>query len=153
MHFVKDGLFFEKNSGSTMSDPSEYIVTLYMQLISQYQNLGTSFMKHFYSCNNTALSSYMGQTNQIFAPDTIMYVCEQQLKIFQMEGIILADADPHEISEDICTIVKGCVFEWCICNGEMDIEKTMRRIIGRYFRDVVKLNLTTSRKSGEGVPN
>lgn len=136
MQFIKDGLFFDEDFGKTISEPVEYVAALYMQLISEYRKLGISFMKNFYSCSNTALSAYMGQTNQSFSPNTIMYVCEQQLKKFQEEGKIHADEDVHEISEDICTIVKGCVFEWCICDGEMDIEKTLRRILGRYFSNI-----------------
>ena len=138
MYFIKNGLFFEENQEITVSDPAEYVTLLYMRLISLYQNLGIPFMKNFYSCSNTALSAYMGQTNQSFSPDTIMYICEQQLKKFQTEEKIRADINVHELSEDICTIVKGCVFEWCICNGEMDIEETLRRILGRYFRECMQ---------------
>ena len=138
MYFIRKGLFFEENHEINVSDPVEYVTSLYMQLISLYQNLGISFMKNFYSCNNSALSAYMGQTNQSFSPDTIMYICEQQLRKFQKEKKIRADINLHELSEDICTIVKGCVFEWCICNGEMDIEKTLRRILGRYFQECMQ---------------
>ena len=135
VYFLKSGCFFHKDFGATLSDPVEYVVALYMSLVAQYQDLGIRFMKNFYSCGNTALSSYMGQRNRSFAPDTIMYVCEQRLKQFQADGKLRLDADPHEISEDVCTIVKGCVFEWCICDSEMELEKTLRRIIEKYFQD------------------
>ena len=34
---------------------------------------------------------------------------------------------------DICTIVKGCVFEWCLSGGRPDIEAVLRRIVGNYL--------------------
>ena len=35
---------------------------------------------------------------------------------------------------DICTIVKGCIFEWCLVNGDMDIRESVYRIIGNYLK-------------------
>ena len=34
---------------------------------------------------------------------------------------------------DICTIVKGCEFEWCLVEGRPDIEAVLRRIVGNYL--------------------
>ena len=43
-------------------------------------------------------------------------------------------ADPHELCKDICTIVKGCVFEWCLSDGRIDVEEALLRILKRYLK-------------------
>lgn len=37
------------------------------------------------------------------------------------------------MSMDICTIVKGCLFEWALDDGQMDITKALQRIIRAYL--------------------
>ena len=59
--------------------------------------------------------------------------CERELLSARESGIIDKNADAHILSADICTIVKGCVFEWCLNDGEMEIERVLGRIIGNYL--------------------
>ena len=44
--------------------------------------------------------------------------------------------DAHMLSMDICTIVKGCVFEWALDDGHMDIAQTLQRIIKAYLNNM-----------------
>jgi hypothetical protein len=37
---------------------------------------------------------------------------------------------------DICTIVKGCVFEWALDDGQMDIAQALQRIIRTYLNNM-----------------
>ena len=61
--------------------------------------------------------------------------CERELLSARESGIIDKNADAHILSADICTIVKGkgCVFEWCLNDGEMEIKRVLGRIIGNYL--------------------
>ena len=59
--------------------------------------------------------------------------CERELLSAQESSIIDKNADAHILSADICTIVKGFVFEWCLNDGEMEIERMLGRIIGNYL--------------------
>jgi len=97
-------------------------------------DLGCDFMKSFYTTGNRALSAYMGTEGGAFAPDTVMARCERELTSARVEGFLSADADPHELSKDICTIVKGCVFEWCLSDGRIDVEEALLRILKRYLK-------------------
>ena len=51
----------------------------------------------------------------------------------QAEGCIQKNADIHQMSADICTIVKGCIFEWCLSEGKMDIEAAVQRMLKAYM--------------------
>ncbi len=37
------------------------------------------------------------------------------------------------LSMDICTMGKGCVFEWTLNDREMDMEASLKRIVGGYL--------------------
>ena len=133
MYFVKEESFAETSLDTPLSDPAGRVCELYMHLIRRYMDLGTDFMAKFYTTDNQALSAYMGAETESFAPDTVMYRCEQELSLMKEQHILSPDSDPHELSKDICTLVKGCVFEWCLSSGEIDIEKILLRILKRYL--------------------
>lgn len=91
-------------------------------------------MKSFYTAGNRLLSAYMSEVNGQFEPDTVMARSEREITAAQAQGIIKKSANIHEICMDICTIVKGCVLEWCLMEGNMDINSALQRIINLYIQ-------------------
>ena len=136
MHFVRETSF--ENIKLHAPDITERITELYMHLIKRYASLGIKFMKSFYTADNQALHVYMGEFDGKFATETIMARCEQELAEAQKNGQIKSDADIHSLSADICTIVKGCIFEWCLSEGKTDIEVTFGRIL-RLFLNTARI--------------
>ena len=133
MHFVR-GLSFETvELTAPTSDIAGRIAELYMLLIRQYMSLGIAFMRSFYTSGNQALRTYMGEIDRKFAAGTVMARCEQEFVKAQAEGCIQKNADIHQMSADICTIVKGCIFEWCLSEGKMDIEAAVQRMLKAYM--------------------
>ena len=133
MYFVADSIFKEKKLKTSSDDPAGRIVELYSTLIEQYQHLGADFMKSFYTTGNTALSAYLGQTDGQFMPGSIMARSEQELAIAIAEGMLTGIPDSHQAASDICTIVKGCVFEWCLSGCAINLHDTINRIIRNYL--------------------
>ncbi len=129
MYFLKETSFDTFDLETPLSDVAGRISELYMHLIHRYMDLGLDFMKSFYSTGNLSLSAYMGEVDGRFAPGTVMARSEAEIQDAKDNGVINENADVHELCMDICTIVKGCVFEWCLTDGNMDIEATLRRII------------------------
>lgn len=115
-------------------DISGRICELYMLLINCYKNLGIDFMKKFYTTSNKALSAYMGEENESFPKGSVMQRSEVELNEAKRLGYIPENANVHQYCKDICTIVKGCIFEWCLTE-KIDIEKTLRRLISNYMID------------------
>ena len=136
MYFVREESFDNFILNTPLSDIAGRVCELYMHLINRYLMLGDEFMKSFYTTGNKALSAYMGQTDDGFAEGTVMARCEQELSAAQRQGYWKQGADPHTASMDLCTIVKGCVFEWALDDGRIDIEKTLRRIVYAYFAGI-----------------
>ena len=133
MHFLRETSFDSFELKTPHSDISGRITELYMHLINNYMNLGIDFMKRFYYTENKSLSAYMGEVDGKFAPGTVMARSEAELNEAVAEGYLRPDTDVHLLCADICTIVKGCVFEWCLSDNALDMESTLHRIIDRYL--------------------
>ena len=137
MYFVREESF----DGFALQTPPEHfsdrVCELYFHLIDRYLALGEEFMKSFYTTGNQALSAYMCEENGTFADGTVMAHCEQEAKAAIETGILKAGSDAHELSMDVCTIVKGSVFEWALSGGKMDIRETLPRILQRYFAGIM----------------
>ena len=129
MYFVREESF----DAFTLDSPAERIADriweLYMHLIRRYMDLGGEFLRSFYTADNQALSAYMGEEDGKFLPGTVMARCERELQEAVRLGVLKEDTDAHIVSVDICTIVKGCVFEWTLSGGRMDIETAFHRIL------------------------
>ena len=136
MYFVRETSFDSFELKTPLSDIAERVFELYMHLIDRYLELGEEFMKSFYTTGNKALSAYMGQENGRFAEGTVMARCERELLDAQQQGYLKKEADAHMLSMDICTIVKGCVFEWALDDGQMDIADALHRIISSYLNNM-----------------
>ena len=138
MHFLMETSFDTFELMAPLSNVAGRISELYMHLVDKYMDLGLDFMKSFYSTGNRSLSAYMGELDGVFAPGTVMARSEEEMNAALAGGYLKSDADIHLICMDICTIVKGCVFEWCLNNGSMDIESALHRIIGFYLDSYVQ---------------
>ena len=133
MYFLKETSFDSFKLKTPLSNISGRISELYMHLIHKYMDLGLDFMKSFYSTSNRSLSAYMGEENGLFAEDSVMARSEKEINEALERGFIRPGSDTHLICIDICTIVKGCVFEWCLNDGKPDIESSLNRILNNYL--------------------
>ncbi|MDO4536405.1 MAG: TetR/AcrR family transcriptional regulator [Clostridium perfringens] len=131
-YFVSEG-FYDEELKSPENDITGRIIELYMTLINHYMELGITFVKSFYSNNNSALSAYMTETDGKFVANSIMAKSEYEMEKAYKCGLIVEGTDIHMLCNDLCTIVKGSVFEWCLCNGAMDIESVVSRILTKYL--------------------
>ena len=133
IYFLREIPFSECTLKTDPARIGDRISELYMMLINRYLELGRDFMKSFYSTSNRSLSAYMGEQDGCFPDGTVMARSEIEMNAALNSGYIKKDTDIHQICMDICTIVKGCVFEWCLSDGVTDIKSCLYRIINRYL--------------------
>ena len=133
MAFVREESFDGFALQTPIRDVAGRQTELYMHLINRYQALGKDFMKRFYTTDNRALSAYLDEEDGRFADGTIMLRSERELELCAAQGYLIASADLHRIAMDVCTIVKGCVFEWCLTRERVEIQETLSRILRLYF--------------------
>lgn len=133
MHFLRETSFDSFELETPLSDIAGRTVELYLHLIHRYMGLGLDFMKSFYSTENHSLSAYMEEKDGSFTAGTVMARSEEEMVAAQKAGYLEKEADPHALCADICTIVKGAVFEWCLSGGNTDIENILLRIVRNYL--------------------
>ena len=117
-----------------LEDIAGRLTELYLHLVHRYQTLGLNFLKAFYSTGNRALSAYMGEVDGRFEPGTVMARSEAEMELAKARGVVSDATDIHLVCKDLCTIVKGCVFEWCLSEGAADIDGTLHRLIEAYLQ-------------------
>ena len=137
MAFVREESFDGFALQTPIQDVAGRQAELYMHLINRYQALGKDFMKRFYTTDNQALSAYLDEEDGHFADGTIMARSEKELELSAAQGCLSASADLHLIAMDVCTIVKGCVFEWCLTKEYVEIPETLSRILRHYFTSLM----------------
>ena len=130
---VKDLSFDSIELATPLEQFPDRICELYDHLIDHYLCLGIEFMKRFYTTRNQGLASYMYEIDGHFAEGTAMARCEQEIQTAISERILSPGTDAHELSGDICTIVKGCLFDWAMSDLTIDVRENMRRILRRYL--------------------
>ena len=133
MFFLKETSFEDCTLETDLSCIGDRLGELYMRLIDRYMELGEGFMKSFYSTGNRSLSAYMSEQDGGFLDGTVMERSEKEMNKALAAGIFKKGVDIHLACMDICTIVKGCVFEWCLNDGRMDIRASVFRIINYYL--------------------
>lgn len=133
MYFVRELPFDEYELENGLDHIGDRISELYMRLIDLYMSFGEKFMKNFYSTSNRPLSAYMGEEDGKFEEGTVLARSEKEMLAAQAAGYIKKDADVHLLCKDICTIVKGSVFEWCLNDGRPDVESIVYRIVNSYL--------------------
>ena len=134
MSFIGGMSFSDAELTAPLRDIAGRITELYMLLIRRYMNFGRDFVRSFYTPSNKILSAYMGKHNGRFAPGTIMERSEQELNNALSEGIITLPEGrtTHRLAANICSIVKGCVFEWC-ADETVELEDITKEIIRDYL--------------------
>lgn len=137
IHFLKDTEFAHIQLQSPPQKVALRQAELYQHLIRSYQNLGLDFMYNFYSVENQSLSTYMGTVDGKFIEGTVMDCSEKELRVAQEQGYLPGATDIHTMAIDICTIVKGSIFEWCLSKGRIDINKTLNRLIHSYIQGTI----------------
>ncbi len=133
LSFIMESSFDDFELKTPLSNLSGRITELYTILVDKYLSFGKDFMQSFYTPANGALSSYMSETDGAFLPGTIMARCESEIRSAQKEGFYDPALNPHEVSSDLCSIVKGAIFEYSLNCSDYDIHTALSRMIKRYL--------------------
>ncbi len=133
LSFIMVSSFKNIELSSPTSDLAGRIIELYTILIDKYLSFGKEFMKSFYTPSNTALAAYMSEADGNFLDDTIMARCQTEIELAKINGYYDSLVNAHELSGDICSIVKGIIFEYALNCSNFDIHETMNRMIKKYL--------------------
>jgi AcrR family transcriptional regulator len=94
---------------------------------------GDTFIKNYYTTQNKALDTHSSRTPNVKLVAPIMYKTEELLRAAIKNGDVKPEIDPSALSEELCTVEKGVVFDWCLCDGAVDLMRLSERMLGVYL--------------------
>lgn len=136
MDFIRD-IPFETLS---LNEPEDQVARrqteLYLHLSDRYLGYGEAFLHSFYTTSNKAISAYLNQTDGRFQPETVMNRSEKELYQAKQDGYLPADMDIHAVAQDLCTIFKGAIFEWCLAAEKFSLPDLICRLFSGYLSGI-----------------
>lgn len=114
-------------------DIKEQITKFYVWYL-QYtiDNFGFDFVLHFYRNDNHILADGPGYSNAIISLTETLFQKAVQ------DGYVVRDGKTiREIASDICVVVKGCIFQWCVKSGSFDLPAYTEDMLTRCLRGLL----------------
>lgn len=112
-------------------DIKQQIVDFYTWYLEYTVKFGLDFVSHFYSSSNEVFTDSASYTVIISLTETFFQKAVQN-------GYVVPDNKTiHEIACDLCVIVKGCIFQWCINRGSFDLPKYAKDLLTSCVRSLL----------------
>lgn len=124
--------FIENRNVCLPEDPLARLTELCVLYAAHNESNGVEFVSNYYSTQNKSL-------NTIGLSPEDMYVSSNyrarydSLMAAREAGQIPADTDCVSLNEDICSLTKGIIFDWCLSNGGFDLTRRIRRMVDRFM--------------------
>lgn len=117
------------------SDFRKSILGAYLFYGDYCEKTGIDFISSYYSTENKALCrrELAHKENAGTEYTSIIAQTAGDLKEAKKNDYLREEIDPAEAAADICTIVKGIIFEWSLNDGKLDLKETMGRILMVYL--------------------
>lgn len=142
LYYLQEGFdnFIEEHDVSAVEragdDAYLLVLYLYQEYLAYCESMGIEFVSNYYQPKNRALDArgVMG------TPDTMNFLlrsCTEGLLAAQRNGYVRDDWSANDISYDCCSVIKGCVFEWCVTGGAIDLKAHAAHMLHCYFTNVV----------------
>ena len=108
------------------------IIHVYLNYVKYARELGIEFISNYYTPKNQALNPSI-RTERPYPIVTVEHYLQKAIDA----GIVTLKIPMDEFLTDIRMLIIGNVFEWCLHNGETDIEHNIRRSFGNYLDSVI----------------
>lgn len=112
----------------TVDEAKNTIIHVYLNYAEYARELGVEFIANYYTPKNQALNPIL-RTERPYPIVTV----ENYLKKAIDAGIVTPRIPLADILTDIRMLIIGNVFEWCLHNGETNLEENIKRSFGHYL--------------------
>lgn len=113
------------------------IIAVYIEYARYCRHIGIDFISRYYTPENEALNRYRQDVSDGDMNDIVSIIILEQLYCASREGYILETCDVEEIERDLCTIIKGIIFDWCLSRGVVDMEGKIQQFLSIYMNSIV----------------
>lgn len=110
----------------------EQLIQFYTWYAEYTSKFGVEFVIHYFNNQNQALNCTTYNNEIINITDFILQKAVQN-------GFIIPDGKTiHEISVDMCVIVKGAIFEWCVRKGDFSLSNYVNDLLSRCLKGLLQ---------------
>lgn len=128
--FLQEGFdrYYEEHKAQIAAELSarERVIAGFELYVDYCLQTGVSFMQAYYVGSNTSLD---GRPEALGRPFLNLQMQDCAELLSREVGEELGSA----IARGCCTVVKGCVFEWCVSDGELDLAAHVRKMLEAYL--------------------
>lgn len=133
-YFATEGFdaFVEEHAEDCPSEDeglSETVLCWYDLYVRYCEKAGPMLLSAIYVPDNSSLAPEASHGQLSLLTKAV----EAKVRSCQVEGSCPSDEDAAAITGDFCSVVKGSVFEWCICQGSFDLRCRISYIPGIYL--------------------
>lgn len=106
-------------------DPRAQVIAGFLLYVDYCEQTGVDFMRAYYNGSNAALD---GRPQALGRP-----FLNRQMEDAEAALVNLAGERAADVARGCCTVVKGCVFEWCVSAGQIDLSAHVRAMLETYL--------------------
>lgn len=131
-----DSYLVEKQAADAdRTDVYAYLLGLFDSYAAYCEEAGIEFITSYYTPRNHALD--MSVTMGGGKMNILMSEAIRSLELAVANGYVRSDWSPQQIAFDLCSIEKGCVFDWCVSEGRFDLVPHVHHMMHCYFNSVL----------------
>ena len=101
----------------------------------QEQDLG--FMKNFYNSSNKGLCSTPGLEGECVVNTPLINKSVEVLAKALHQGYLDDRAEARQLAFEVCILIKGCIFEWCLTDRRWPLLEQAGAMIKTYLAGLV----------------
>lgn len=110
---------------------SEQIVLFYKWYSRYVESFGVEFVANFFSYTNPAMNTHIYNNPVILITDNLI------VDAIQKGYLLKANQTVREISNDVCVIVKGAIFDWCVRHAEFSLEEYVEKLLRKSLEGII----------------
>ena len=107
------------------------IVTLDKWYIEYCKQPGIEFLSSYYNPQNKSLHTRGSKTGKSYSALNTRVLAAVEEAIHT--GELSKECSAKDICDDVCVILKGCIFDWCISYGAYELEEYVEKMINIYL--------------------
>lgn len=109
----------------------EQLLFFYKWYSRYVESFGVEFVANFFSNTNPAMNTHIYNNPVILITDNLI------ISAVQSGYVIKKDQTVREISNDVCIIVKGAIFEWCVRHAEFSLENYVEQLLVKCLEGII----------------
>lgn len=121
----------------TSDDVIKNVTDAYDLYIAFCQEQSIGFMKIFYTPANKSLRVNLTPDGSITHVIPVVVKSVELIEKAQKDGHLPRELSARQLGSELCTVVKGCIFDWCLNDGAIDVLELARRMLTRQLNSVV----------------